>query len=205
MYGERTTGARRSLGFGLVVLLHAGLVYALANSPGESVVKAVAPAIMLDLIEDTVTPPEPLPPPPPPAMEPPPQVFVPAPEITIDLPPPPARSAAVSNTQSDVKASAPPQTSDTPSLDPAHPNRKPQYPAASNRLGEEGNVTLLLYVDASGAVTDAKVDKSSGYPRLDKAAAKHALKAWRFKPVMVAGKPTGVWFRYVVKWRLDEQ
>lgn len=205
MYGEQTTGSRRSLGFGLVVLLHAGLIYGLANGLGESVVKAVAPPIVLDLIEDTVTPPEPPPPPPPPAMEPPPQAYVPAPEIMIDLPPPPAQSTAISNTQSDVKASPPPQTSDTPSLDPAHPNRKPQYPAASYRLGEEGNVTLLLYVDASGAVTDAKVDKSSGYPRLDKAAVEHALKAWRFRPVMVAGKPAGVWFRYVVKWRLDEQ
>lgn len=211
MSGEQSAGSRRSLAFGLVVLLHAGLVYVLANGLGEPAVKAVAIPVILDLIEETQTPSQ-TPPLPPPAMEPPPQVHVPAPEINVALPPPPAESSAISkessaigNMQSDVTASPPPRTSDTPSPDPAHPNQKPQYPAASHRLGEEGNVTLLLYVDGSGDVTDARVDKSSGYPRLDKAAARQAIKAWRFKPVVVAGKPAGTWFRYVVKWRLDEQ
>ena len=40
----------------------------------------------------------------------------------------------------------------------------------SRRLGEEGQVILLLTVDQRGRVVAAKVEKTSGFERLDKAA-----------------------------------
>ncbi len=46
---------------------------------------------------------------------------------------------------------------------------KPEYPRISRELGEEGNVILQVEM-SSGGGADIKVIKSSGYPRLDKAA-----------------------------------
>lgn len=204
MYGEQTTGSRRTMGFGFVVALHVGLIYALANGLGESVVEAVAPPIVLDLIEETVTPPEPPPPPPPPELAPPPEAFVPAPEIAVDLPPPPAESTAISNTQSETRTTPPPQIGDGLVVDPTFAGRKPPYPAASKRLGEEGRTTLQVYVVfATGKVTEASVAKSSGYARLDKAAVDYALNTLRFKAV--EGKPAGTWTTYVVNWKIEEE
>lgn len=55
-------------------------------------------------------------------------------------------------------------------------------------MGEEGRVTLQLQVSAAGVVTDARVTKSSGFPRLDDAA-RRALSLCRFDPATVDGQP----------------
>ncbi|MDD4837162.1 MAG: TonB family protein, partial [Dethiosulfovibrio sp.] len=55
---------------------------------------------------------------------------------------------------------------------------QPVYPLISRKRKEQGTVTVLLEV-SSGKVSDAKVESSSGSPRLDESAAK-ALRAWRF-------------------------
>ena len=75
----------------------------------------------------------------------------------------------------------------------------------SRRLGEEGTVALLLHVTASGDVDEARIEKSSGYARLDKAAASETMKSWRFTPAMKGGSPIAVWHRYLVTFRLDEE
>lgn len=55
---------------------------------------------------------------------------------------------------------------------------QPVYPLISRKRKEQGTVTVLLEV-TSGKVSDAKVESSSGSPRLDESAVK-ALRAWRF-------------------------
>ncbi len=55
---------------------------------------------------------------------------------------------------------------------------QPVYPLISRKRKEQGTVTVLLEV-TSGKVSGAKVESSSGSPRLDESAAK-ALRAWRF-------------------------
>ncbi len=55
---------------------------------------------------------------------------------------------------------------------------QPAYPLISRKRKEQGTVTVLLEV-SSGKVSDAKVESSSGSPRLDESAVK-ALRAWRF-------------------------
>ena len=55
---------------------------------------------------------------------------------------------------------------------------QPVYPLISRKRKEQGTVTVLLEV-SSGKVSDAKVESSSGSPRLDESAVK-ALRAWRF-------------------------
>ncbi len=44
------------------------------------------------------------------------------------------------------------------------------YPEAARRQGIEGEVLVLLLVDAAGAIAAARVEESSGHPLLDEAA-----------------------------------
>lgn len=76
------------------------------------------------------------------------------------------------------------------------------YPAASKRLGEEGSVVVLIYVAASGRVTDGRIDTSSGIGRLDEAALKCVLREGRFEPEMNGANATGSWQRMKYTWRL---
>lgn len=54
----------------------------------------------------------------------------------------------------------------------------PEYPLFSRKRREEGQLTILITIQ-SGCVTDAQVERGSGYPRLDEAALR-AVRTWRF-------------------------
>ncbi len=60
---------------------------------------------------------------------------------------------------------------------PKHPNvgAGQIYPPESKAAREEGTAVLLLTVDATGDVIDAKVDQSSGHERLDAASRAAAI------------------------------
>jgi protein TonB len=62
------------------------------------------------------------------------------------------------------------------------------YPHDELRAGHQGTVTLAYMVDREGVVRQARVRKSSGYPRLDEAA-RGAIARCSFKPATVDGKP----------------
>ena len=64
---------------------------------------------------------------------------------------------------------------------------EPEYPRASVRLGEEGNVVLALKVDDEGFVVSVELRESSSHRRLDQAAMTAAL-TWRFP----AGTPSTI-------------
>lgn len=51
--------------------------------------------------------------------------------------------------------------------------QKPDYPAISRRLGEEGTVILNAEIDGTGTILRTELVKSSGFPRLDRAAAEY--------------------------------
>jgi protein TonB len=63
---------------------------------------------------------------------------------------------------------------------------KPPYPAASLRAQEQGTTSLEVCVDANGRVSSASVVQSSGFVRLDEAAAKW-IRTQRFTPGSVGG------------------
>lgn len=211
MSGELTykggePGARRGIGLGAVILIHGLLIWALMNGLGAKVVEAVKAPLIAKIIE---TPPEvkreEMPPPPPPPVLDTPPPFVPPPEIAINTPPPPA-SQAIQAVQSKIAApSAPMEPSVTPRADPDHPNRKPPYPASSVRMGEEGTVVLNLYIRADGTVQEARVERSSGFAKLDQSAVRYAESNWRFLPAMQAGMAVAVWHRVAVTFHLDQQ
>jgi protein TonB len=189
----------RAFGFGLVVLLHIGLIYALANGLAQSVVQVVSGPIEVKIIDAPQEKHDELPPPPPPALEKP-LPFLPPPEVTIELPKEAAPSTAIAAVQSKQAVAS----ATAPRPDPEHPNRRPVYPASSRRMEEEGTVVLLLYVRADGTVQEARVDKSSGYSKLDEAAVREALRSWRFLPAMNAGTAVAAWLRFPVNFKLTD-
>lgn len=66
------------------------------------------------------------------------------------------------------------------------------YPIASLKAREQGEVTLAMCVSAEGLVSDPKLLKSSGYPRLDESTLKQALRL-RFTPAKdAAGNPVAM-------------
>ena len=59
---------------------------------------------------------------------------------------------------------------------------RPPYPATSARTNETGTVVLRAYVGSDGRVYDIGVTESSGYGRLDVAAAIHVKDRWLWQP-----------------------
>jgi len=80
-------------------------------------------------------------------------------------------------------------------------NCKAEYPKASLINEEQGDVTMSFLVGADGNVVDSKLEKSSGYKNLDKAAIK-ALSACKFKPGTKDGAVAQTWTKVDYSWKL---
>jgi periplasmic protein TonB len=78
---------------------------------------------------------------------------------------------------------------------------EPLYPAASRRLGEEGVVTLRVLVGAIGRAERVEIERSSGFVRLDAAAAS-AVQRWEFQPAASGSGPVPSWTSVRVVFRL---
>ncbi len=68
-------------------------------------------------------------------------------------------------------------------------------------MGEEGTVKLRVMVSASGHVDTIRIQQSSGYAALDKAAVK-AVQQWTFTPGQAAGKPVPGWVIVPIRFSL---
>lgn len=79
---------------------------------------------------------------------------------------------------------------------------KADYPKASLMNEEQGTVSMSFLVNADGSVADSKVEKSSGFKNLDKAAIK-ALTACKFKPGTKDGAAAQTWTKVDYAWKLD--
>ena len=161
-----------------------------------------------------------LPPPPPPA-----PTVEPTPELAERLPepqrevaeapperrPPPRQSAPQTAAPQPVRLNAALQgmesftlegrTTPPEAVDAAR-NRRPNYPEASRRRGEQGVVRLELRVDPNGRVVDVRVSETSGFNALD-AAAVEAVRDWRFRPAQRAGVPVAASITTAVHFRLE--
>ena len=58
----------------------------------------------------------------------------------------------------------------------------PNYPLMARRRGQEGHVTLELFIDQDGSPSEVLIKESSGHQLLDQAALS-AAKKWRFRPL----------------------
>jgi protein TonB len=80
---------------------------------------------------------------------------------------------------------------------------KPDYPKSALRNGDSGVVTLALLIGTDGRVADSKIEKSSGFRDLDRAA-QVGLGLCRFKPGTMDGVPQQSWTRMQYIWNLDD-
>jgi len=193
----------------MMVVIGIHILLALGLIAGTAIRKVPQLAEFIDtrLIEAEDEPPPKEPPPPPPDFVPPPV----APPPTLDIPVvmgPPSESAIVVPKQEAPKPAAaapaaPPPVTAAKFAPGARPGDACPYPSASRRLGEAGSVILLLYVNTQGRVGDTKVESSSGFPRLDEAAAS-CMKKVKFIPSTVGGQATDSWQRIKWTWKLED-
>ena len=80
-----------------------------------------------------------------------------------------------------------------PTVDISYKNRNPpHYPIEALHKGEQGEVLLVITVDATGKVTDVAVNpKRTNAPGILQTAAMQAANNWRFNPGMKDGHPVG--------------
>lgn len=212
-YTPPQANATRLLGLGLVVALHAALIYALATGLAHRAIDIVRRPIMTTIIEEAPQP-QAEPPPPAPRFLPPLPIFVPPPEVTIAKPPPvrPTAPTVITTVRPPPAAETPPAPVAAPAaaaplrvaprLDTGH-SREPEYPPAARRLGEQGSLLLQALIDTDGRVLETKLVQSSGSQRLDRAALEGVKENYRFIPGTVDGKPEKVWFTIRFTWKLQ--
>ena len=223
LQGNNTQTISNAVTFAGVVLLHVlGLVWAAQQlSISEPVITPPSVVGVLVAPEPEPAPPPPKPVPPPPKPEPKPvptpkPVAKPTPKPTPK--PEPVREVA----QEPVQQAAPtppappsppvqqatpapeaPAPVTPPRTDAAHLNNPaPQYPALSRRLGEQGRVMLDVYILPDGSVGEIKLNRSSGFPRLDNAALQ-AVKTWKYVPAKRGDKPIPFWYVQPVSFVLN--
>jgi protein TonB len=90
-------------------------------------------------------------------------------------------------------------------LDPRHPLSQPPYPPGSIRDNEQGNADVEVYVLPNGRVGEARIVRSTGFERLDRAALEEARRYWRFTPATRDGTPVAQWHRLRVVFKLTNR
>jgi protein TonB len=199
-YHAKKSAGQRSTGLIIVVVFHVLLIWGLAAGLDRNVVKNAIEILKADVKEEEIKKEE-LPPPPPPDVKPPPPDFVPPPSL--DFVPDAPAPAAIQNVQkTERKVEAP--VNQTKAKPGPKGLSRPEYPAASIRLGEAGTTGLNLYIGEDGKVSDAQVSSSSGSERLDEAAKKHAIRSWKFVPCMVGDKPVACWHPIKFTWKIED-
>jgi len=200
---------KKFTGIAFVIFLHMFIVYALITGLARKVVEVIKQPIETKIIEEIKPPPPPdLPPPPPPKMLAPPPPFIPPPEVQVQQPPQQNTIAAVSNVKPDNPVMPTPRTTEAPAQShvPAvvdfNSCAKPEYPRSSQRNEETGIVTLSFLIGLDGRVVESKIERSSGFKELDKAA-RSALSLCKFKPGLVDGRPQQSWTKVQYVWKLE--
>ncbi|TDX52997.1 energy transducer TonB [Orenia marismortui] len=80
--------------------------------------------------------------------------------------------------------------------------QQPIYPASMRRREIEGKVILKVLLDQQGSVKKIKVERSSGYQKLDQAAVE-AVGKWKFSPTKKEGKEVEALVLIPVNFRLN--
>lgn len=229
---QRNPG-KHVVGLSVVVALHVLLGGVLVYGLSRKVIEVVKAPIETKIIEE-VKPPVPPPPdnlPPPPKTAPPPPSFVPPPEIQVAPPPTPAPTITTTTvapppapvtigpppTPAPAPAPAPPVAT-APPAPPAPPVRtapkldfnacaKPEYNAATRRADAQGTVIVTYTMDTSGAISEARVEKTSGMSREHKMLDRMTLDAvqgCKGTPGTVDGKPEKLTGRIEYVWKLTD-
>lgn len=201
-------------GIAIVIVLHIIVGYGIVAGLGKRMIAKINEAVETKIIEEVKPPPpkEIPPPPPPPEMKAPPPPFIPPVEVNVQQPPPQQSPIAVATSQAPVNKElsrpqppappAPAARANTPAVVDFNTCAKPEYPKNSQRNEETGTVILQFLIGADGGVKESKIQKSSGFRDLDRAA-QQALGRCRFKPGIVDGHPQEGWTSVQYVWTLD--
>jgi protein TonB len=203
-------------GIAIVIVLHVLVAWGIINGLGKRMITKMAEAVETKIIEEVKPPPPPdtPPPPPPPEMKAPPPPFIPPVEVQVQQPPPQQNAIAVSSqakpTTTELAKALPAPSVEKPSAGPSRVAAvadfstcaNPEWPKSSLRNEETGTVTLQFLIGVDGRVMDSKVQKSSGFRDLDKAA-QVGISKCRFKPGSVDGKPEQAWMSMQYIWKLE--
>jgi protein TonB len=199
---------RRAISIGVVAMIHAVAIYALATGLASQLVQKGLDEIKAEVVQEKPPDIPKTPPPPPPEMQKPPPPFVPPPDInlqteaapttitqvtTITPPPPPVVA----------KPEAPPVTAAVLAAGKATKCASSYYPALAVRLNHEGSTLVTVHIGADGNVAGADVAESSGHDELDQAAVKCVNGAWTFKPAEQNGHPVASSKQYRIVWKLS--
>jgi protein TonB len=193
-YAQPQSSSRRLTALVAVGIFHVLLIYALVHGLARKIVEVVRAPLETKIIEEVKRPPQeqPPPPPPPPKLATPPPPFIPPPEVQVQVPVQPAPAiTAVVTTPPPVPI--PPPAAPAVVGTPARANcERPSYPPGSRRAGETGVTRLRVLINADGRILESKLERSSGYKRLDDAA-KEGLSGCKPMPAIVDGKPERSW------------
>lgn len=175
---------RGPVGFTLISAMHLLMIYLITTALGK-VQTIDLPQTKAVLIDDLAPPPDPLPVIRPKliddmAVDP-----VPEPTPVVEPADPPPDAVVIQSTPADLSGGAAepaPVTLLAPRIDSRQPLSQPDYPPSEIRLAHEGRVLLRLRIGADGRVLAAEIVTSSGFPALDQAAVRTALREWRLVP-----------------------
>ncbi|MEM1488608.1 energy transducer TonB [Stenotrophomonas geniculata] len=185
----------RIVGIAFVIALHlAAFMMLLIPAVAPKAVAEKERNVMVTIVDAPPPPVKNLSPPKPSPVPPPPQAPVvdvpePRPNDIVTPPSPPAPPAPPTSIEASVDISS-------KAMNP------PRYPPAAFRAGIQGEVILIIDVDASGNVTNVTVEKSSRNRDLDRAAMEAARK-WRFNAAEAGGKKTAGRVRVPVNFALN--
>ena len=77
------------------------------------------------------------------------------------------------------------------------------YPPMSKRLGETGRVVVRVLIGPDGRAQDARLQRSSGFDRLDDWALQAARDRIRYVPGTRNGVPEAMWFNVPLNFVLE--
>lgn len=199
---ETQTKEQKIFGLAFAVAMEAAIIYALLASLGYAPKPAIPPIMTGTLIPDETRTADP-PPPPPPVFQAP--VAIPLePVVTLTYVPPQETAITAPSDPTREQASLPPPPIKFTQARALLAARAiPDYPPVSRRLGEQGTLRLRLSISADGAVKDAIVEQSSGYPRLDSAAVEWVKGHWRYQPAMEGTRPVASMLSAFVTFKLQ--
>ena len=173
-FGDNTKMSRNKvIGIGVVVLLHAVLIYALVTGLATSAVEMIKKPLEIKIVQAPPPPPVKPPPPPPPTLTTPPPPYIPPPIVNVDHPPPAKPVFAI--TAAKPPAPAAPTTVARPvSVGVVCPNfgdmqqqLAGQFENISQSEGiNNASVTIRFSVSTTGEVIDAHVIYST-FPGLN--------------------------------------
>ena len=129
----------------------------------------------------------------------------PAPVVAAPAPPAPAPAPApVPAPTAPAPAPPAPPVVVQPSSNAAYLNNPPPpYPPMSKRLGETGRVIVRVLIGPNGRAQEARIQRSSGFERLDEIALETARDRWRYVPGTRNGVPEAMWFNVPINFVLE--